>query len=419
VVSSDGEADVTTGAWHYAPGSGLLFGVDDRWLLLADQPAEAVTLAVWDALSTLGVEQALAVLEREYAGQVPAVATWDEGRARTRGAGSVALGDEDLLTVGLPDDGPWLPVLGGIVAGGAARLLRPVTDAGSAPQPQARHARRLIDGIPDDIASSRGPEIPRRYAERMRLQTGGETQPPAAELIEHPDTGSGSTTRRATTTTPSDETRPADSGDRPAQPPSVTTDHDGDTTFRPAMTSSMTPAVTPAATPAVRQGVDHLRQPTHETVLAVICARGHPTPAYSPECRVCHGTVPAQEPRRIQRPRLGGLRLPSGEVIALDRGVVIGRRPAPVDDEGEWPHLVTVPPEASYVSRVHVHIQLDGWLVIARDVGSRGGTTLRVPGREPESIRAQEPHVLEPGQSLDLADEYEVVYDVTPEMMNQ
>ena len=33
--------------------------------------------------------------------------------------------------------------------------------------------------------------------------------------------------------------------------------------------------------------------------------------------------------------------------------------------------------------------------------------------------RAQEPHVLEPGHTLDLADEYEVVYDVTPERMSR
>jgi hypothetical protein len=181
-------------------------------------------------------------------------------------------------------------------------------------------------------------------------------------------------------------------------------DHDGHTTFRQV-----------TARPAGQ--VDHLRQPTHETVLAVFCAQGHPTPAYSTDCRVCHGEVPAQDPRRIPRPRLGGLRLPGGEVVALDRSVVIGRRPAPVDDQGEWPHLVTVPPEAGFVSRVHLHVQLDGWLVIVRDLGSRGGTTLRVPGRAPEAMRAQEPHVLEPGHALDLADEYEVVYDVTPEVV--
>lgn len=406
------------GVWQYAPGRGLLFGTGRRWLLLADQPSESVTEAVWDALTSLGVEQALAVLERAYAGRLPAVAAWDDGRARTRGGGAVTTGDEDLLTVGLSEDGPWLPVLGGIVAGGAARYSPPIesdVDAGSAPAAPVRH--RMIDGIPDDIASSRGPEIPRRYAERMRLQTGGDTQPPPREATaDHPDTGTGSTARRSASSTDAgtgvDGVDATSGADAPATP-----DHDGHTTFRPATSGTPTSTTTPAA--GSTGAVDHLRQPSHETVLAVLCGRGHPTPAYSSECRVCHGPIPAQEPQRIPRPRLGGLRLPSGEVVALDRGVVIGRRPAPVDDEGEWPHLVTVPPESSYVSRVHVHIQLDGWLVIARDVGSRGGTTLRVPGREPESIRAQEPHVLEPGQSLDLADEYEVVYDVTPEMMNR
>lgn len=75
---------------------------------------------------------------------------------------------------------------------------------------------------------------------------------------------------------------------------------------------------------------------------------------------------------------------------------------------------MTVPPEATYVSRVHVHIEPDGWLVVVRDLGSRGGTTLLVPGRAAEQIRAQEPHVLEPGQALDLAQEFQVVYEVEP-----
>ena len=258
------------------------------------------------------------------------------------------------------------------MAGAAARLESATPSAGR---------RRLIDGIPDDIATSVGPDVPARYdpgrAERL---DGTDTQPPEETdaPVDHPDLGTSGTVRR------------------------TTSDHDGRTT---ACTTS-----------AGDGGVDHLRQPTHETVLAVFCAHGHPTPAYSSECRVCHDVIPPQDPRRIPRPRLGGLRLPGGEVVALDRGVVIGRRPSPVDDQGEWPHLVTVPPEASYVSRVHVHVQIDGWLVIVRDLGSRGGTTLSVPGRAPEAIHAQEPHVLDPGHALVLADEYQVVYDVTPEL---
>jgi hypothetical protein len=353
-----GGTTVTAGAqdrWRYAPGSGLLLGTGDCWLLLADQPEESVILDLWRALTTAGLEQALAVLERAYAGRVPPAAGWDAGRVEVRGAGTVSTTPVTELGVGLEAEGPWLPLAGGIVAGAAARLEAAATGAGR---------RRVIDGIPEEVLAAVGPDVPAR---------------PTA----HPDHRADRTTRR----TP---------GAAAATP-----EHDGRTTHRQTTTTA-------------RAGnVDHLRQPTHETVLAVFCAHGHPTPAYSGTCRVCHTEVPPQDPRRIPRPRLGGLRLPSGEVVALDRGVVIGRRPAPVDDQGEWPHLVTVPPEASYVSRAHVHVQLDGWLVIARDLGSRGGTTLLVPGRPPEAIRSQEAHVLEPGHALDLADEFLVVYEVS------
>jgi hypothetical protein len=366
-------------AWRYAPGSGLLLGSGDRWLLLADQPEESVILELWEALTGAGLAQALAVLERAYAGRVPDAAGREGRSVECRGGGAVSA--EGELSVALPVEGPWLPLAGGIVAGAAARPVPPGRADG----------RRLIDGIPDDIATAVGPDVPERFLRPVAPEpsdaesesevepagsvSGAEDADTGASTPDHPDRTAGSTTRRS-----------------PAG------DHDGNTTARSG-------------------GVDHLRQPTHETVLAVFCARGHPTPAASAECRVCHEVVPPQDPRRIPRPRLGGLRLPGGEVVALDRSVVIGRRPAPVDDQGEWPHLVSVPAEASYVSRVHLHIQLDGWLVIVRDLGSRGGTTLRVPGRAPEAMRAQEPHVLEPGHALDLADEYEVVYDLTSELV--
>ena len=158
---------------------------------------------------------------------------------------------------------------------------------------------------------------------------------------------------------------------------------------------------------------DHLRQSTQETVLAVYCPQGHVTPAYTPTCRVCATAVPPQDPQRIPRPLLGGLRLPTGELVPLDRGVVFGRRPAAVPDAHDWPHLVHLPQDSTYVSRMHLQIELDGWLVLARDLGSRGGTTLRIPGRLPQRIRANERYVLEPGHALDLADVYEITYEVT------
>ena len=336
----------------YAPGSGLLVGTGSRWLLLADQPAAEVVARVWEAMCDRGVEQALAVLEEAYAGNLPAVAAWDGGADRSRGGGRVGTGDDTVLDVGLGAQGPWFPLDGGAVAAAAARLE------------DARPSGVLIDGIPEEIAASRGPDVPRRFTEVAQVAEVVTGSPPTR------------TTRR--------------------EPP---TDHDGHTTRR-------------SVPGGASDGVDHLRQPTHETVLAVQCPAGHLTPAYTDQCRLCGAAVAPQEPRRVPRPRLGGLLLPSGELVPLDRGVVIGRRPAPVDPEGEWPHLVTVPPESSYVSRQHLEIRLDGWHVVARDLGSRGGTTLRVPGRAPQQVRAREDLVLEPGHGLDLADEFLVVYEV-------
>jgi hypothetical protein len=92
---------------------------------------------------------------------------------------------------------------------------------------------------------------------------------------------------------------------------------------------------------------------------------------------------------------------------------VFGRQPSAPATGEDWPQLVRLPPDNSYVSRSHLQVELDGWLVLATDLGSRGGTTLRVPGRPPERIRAGERYIWEPGQVFDLADSYEILLEVT------
>ncbi len=147
-------------------------------------------------------------------------------------------------------------------------------------------------------------------------------------------------------------------------------------------------------------------------MLAVRCPAGHLTATYAPDCRVCHRPVAAQDPRRVPRPRLGALTLPTGEVVPLDRGVAFGRKPRAVPGGEPYPHLVHLPAESTYLSRLHLQVELDGWLVLARDLGSQGGTRLHVPGREPEQLRPHEAYVLEHGHTLDLADVYPVTFEV-------
>jgi hypothetical protein len=196
---------------------------------------------------------------------------------------------------------------------------------------------------------------------------------------------------------------PARPPERAPEPAPQDPDHDGHTTFR----------VAAADDGKTRRSVaGHLRHPTGESVLAVSCPAGHVTAAYAPECRICHMPVPPQDPQRLPRPRLGVLSLPTGEVVPLDRGVVLGRRPRAVPGGEPYPHLVHLPSESTYLSRMHLQIELDGWLVLARDLGSQGGTRLHVPGREPERLRAHEAYVLEHGHMLDLADVYPVTFEV-------
>jgi hypothetical protein len=174
------------------------------------------------------------------------------------------------------------------------------------------------------------------------------------------------------------------------------------------------PRTVPTGEHTVRRTHDphHDRQNTHETVLAVHCPAGHPTPAFTASCRVCQVAVPPQEPHRMPRPRLGVLHLPDGTQVPLDRGVVFGRQPSAPPAGEDWPQLVRLPPDNSFVSRNHLQVELDGWLVLATDLGSRGGTTLRMPGRPAERIRAGERYIWEPGQVFDLADSYEILYEV-------
>lgn len=383
----------------YTPGEGLLVGAGSRWLLLGaaaasdgGSPDELWTLLTARSVdpdelvarvdSLLGAEAPLAYVDTTVGAQT----------TYARGVGSVsALAGVHTLSLGGPHPGAraWR-LVGGIVHADSA-VLRPEaapTPVAATRAPIVQHAvpagAVLIDGIPPEILAASAPPPPPPAPPGPPSRT---DEPPAPGT---PGVVHERTVRRAV----------------------VDSDHDGHTTYRPGQGSGGdddAPVPHPDSHP-----VSHLRQSTHETVLAVHCAAGHVTAAYTPTCRVCAAPVPAQDPQRVPRPLLGVLHLPDGETVPLDRGVVIGRLPAPEQGRSDWPHLVRVPDEATYVSRSHLSVELDGWLVLATDLGSRGGTTLRVPGRPPERIRAHEPYVWEPGQVLDLSDSYELVYEVTP-----
>ena len=379
---------------RYASGAGVLVGSGAHWVLLTDPDDERVVQEIWDALSLTApsgasvAERVLAIAEKAFEGDPPGLALVDftSGASTTlsRGAGHVRLaGPARVLSLdggADPDDlVETRRLVGGVVAADRVELTpvsartAPVHRAEERPAPAAA---ALIDGIPDAILAAKGPDgPPPRTRVRPRVEDTGslvdtsEPDPLMMQRIEEART----TIRPPTTATGAEEPD----------------DHDGDTSMRPA----------------------HLTHTTAPTVLAVSCPLGHLTPPISPQCRVCHQRVAPQEPRRVDRPPLGGLRLPTGEVVPLDRGVILGRKPAPVEGSTDWPHLVHLPADHSFVSRRHLQIELDGWDVVARDLDSRGGTTFAPPGRDPERMRPGDAYVLEPGTVLDMAHVYSVRYE--------
>lgn len=116
------------------------------------------------------------------------------------------------------------------------------------------------------------------------------------------------------------------------------------------------------------------------------------------------------------RPALGFLRLSTGDVVSLDRGVLMGRAPkvnVDVDPTGpQRPHVLRLASPDNDISRNHAEVFLAGRQVIVRDLGSTNGTTVALPGQEPIRLRPSDQQVIEPGTVVTLADEISLTYEV-------
>lgn len=182
---------------------------------------------------------------------------------------------------------------------------------------------------------------------------------------------------------------------------------------QPAQESAPTHAPEPAA--ASHPVGDTGEIPSGPMVLAVRCSIGHHNAPHATRCRVCGQDLPSQQPEQTPRPALGLLRLSTGDVVTLDRGVLIGRAPrASAEVSGaRAPHLVRIASPDNEISRNHVEIVLDGWHVLVRDLGSTNGTTVALPGSSPVRVRPGDQQTIEPGTTITLADQVSMVFEVT------
>ncbi len=144
------------------------------------------------------------------------------------------------------------------------------------------------------------------------------------------------------------------------------------------------------------------------------CEHGHLNPLTVGVCRVCGIPLKAQVPARLPRPRLGVLRLSTGDVVPLDRDVVFGRAPsseAAGVPASAW--LVTLEGPEQDVSRTHCAIHLDGWVALIADLNSTNGTAVAPPRRDPLQLTANQPVPLEPGTVVSIANQVSFRYDPT------
>jgi len=153
--------------------------------------------------------------------------------------------------------------------------------------------------------------------------------------------------------------------------------------------------------------------PAGSLVQAVRCQHGHLSPPMAVSCRVCGFPLMGQAPVSVPRPTLGVLRLSTGDVVPLDRGVIMGRNPKLDGADAERPHVVRLPSPGHDISRNHVEIRLDGWHVLLTDLNSVNGTVVTPPWQEPQRLRPNESVPIEPGTVVSLADEVTFRFEVT------
>jgi len=95
--------------------------------------------------------------------------------------------------------------------------------------------------------------------------------------------------------------------------------------------------------------------------------------------------------------------LASGAREPLTQPILVGRAPSVSQvSGGQMPRLLTVGGTDQDISRTHVRFALEGGTVVVTDLHSRNGTTIAMPGKDPQQLRAGEPTSVIVGTVVDL-----------------
>jgi hypothetical protein len=119
--------------------------------------------------------------------------------------------------------------------------------------------------------------------------------------------------------------------------------------------------------------------------------------------------IPGQPPAPDVTVPVARLMISNGDVVDVDRAVVIGRAPETRRFDGtEQPRLVTVPSPHLEISSTHIEVRpgsgADHGAAVVTDLGSTNGTVLVQPGLGPEDLAPGVTVQLIPGALIDLGD---------------
>ncbi len=119
--------------------------------------------------------------------------------------------------------------------------------------------------------------------------------------------------------------------------------------------------------------------------------------------------IPGQPPAPDVTVPVARLMISNGDVVDVDRAIVIGRAPeARRFNDTEQPRLVTVPSPHLEISSTHIEVRpgsgADHGTAVLTDLGSTNGTVLVQPGLGPEDLAPGVAVQLIPGALIDLGD---------------
>ncbi|MFE6736614.1 FHA domain-containing protein [Microbacterium sp. NPDC057650] len=111
----------------------------------------------------------------------------------------------------------------------------------------------------------------------------------------------------------------------------------------------------------------------------------------------------------------GRIRMSTGQVVELDRPVIIGRRPRSTRASGDnLPHLIAVDSPQQDISRSHLEIRPEAGSCVVIDLHTTNGSTLLRTGADPVRLHPGEQNVVVSGDTVDLGDGVTITFEDLP-----